>query len=389
MWNLWAFLTGRRQPADRKAADHHTSEATGAGGKTDALKSKAGTGTETDTGSSGMEAGKMTDTGKPAAESKMEAASPAEGRPDVEEPEMEDTGAEEPETEDTGADEPEDDEWVPEKPEKRRSLYDRSCGHGKRRKAPKIEKIPVVLNDRVTLGDGDTKICVPLSGSTDDELEDQARSALQAGADVVEWRADYYEAVRNADASSAALKKIHEILGDIPVLFTYRTSREGGKGCTDGDTYSAVALWAAEQPEIALIDIEGLSGEYDAEILVKKVKEQGKPVIASAHFFDRTPKKTELVDIFGCLQRTGADILKVAVMPEKSRDVLRMMDVSREMDSNTSCPLITIAMGDLGKITRVSGNLTGSCMTFGTAGAATAPGQMTVEKLRRVMEEIG
>ncbi|MGI6111665.1 MAG: type I 3-dehydroquinate dehydratase [Bilifractor sp.] len=381
MWNLWAFLTGRRQPADRKAGEHSTLEAAGSGGKTgaakseagtdwknDALKSKAGTGTETDTGSPEMEGGKGKDTGKP---------------------EAEDTGADEPEAEDVGTDETEaDDEWVQAKPEKHRSLYDRSCGHGKKRKTPKIEKIPVVLNDRVTLGDGDTKICVPLSGSTDDELEDQARSALQAGADVVEWRADYYEAVCNVDASAAALKKIHEILGDIPVLFTYRTSREGGKGCTDGDTYSAVALWAAEQPEIALIDIEGLSGEYDAEILVKKVKELGKPVIASAHFFDRTPKKNELVDIFGCLQRTGADILKVAVMPEKSRDVLRMMDVSREMDSSTSCPLITIAMGDLGKITRVSGNLTGSCMTFGTAGAATAPGQMTVEKLRRVMEEI-
>ncbi|MDY6286383.1 MAG: type I 3-dehydroquinate dehydratase, partial [Lachnospiraceae bacterium] len=198
MWNLWAFLTGRRQPADRKAGEHSTLEAAGSGGKTGAakseagtdwknyaLKSKAGTGTETDTGSSEMEGGK----GK-------------------------DTGADEPETEDIGSDESEaDDEWVPAKPEKHRSLYDRSCGHGKKRKAPKIEKIPVVLNDRVTLGDGDTKICVPLSGSTDDELEDQARSALQAGADVVEWRADYYEAVRNADASSAALKKIHEILG--------------------------------------------------------------------------------------------------------------------------------------------------------------------------------
>ena len=367
MWNLWALLTGRRKPAD-----HDKTEQTAEDGASAAEESPVTDGvSEPDEASEHDEAPVNDEASEHDEEPVNDEASETD-----EAPEHDEASAS-------------DETWDSEKPEKRRSLYDRCSGHGKKRKAPKIKKVPVALSGQVTLGEGSAKICVPVAGSADSELEEQARAAAEAGADVVEWRADYYDAIRDTAAAEGALQRIHEILGDIPILFTYRTSREGGKGKADGEIYSGIVLWAAARPEVAVIDIEGLSNQYDAEVLVTKAKALGKPVIASAHFFDGTPKKNELADIFGCLQRTGADILKVAAMPEKSRDVLRMMDVSREMDGMTSCPLITISMGDLGKITRVSGNITGSCMTFGTAGAVTAPGQMTVENLRRVMEQVG
>lgn len=404
MWNLFAFLTGHRKPAEHTDSEQLSGNAAEKADQADAVKAGDAVETsvsgdaqseqdaakteETVTGSGTVDAGEKYGTSDSGKAEKDGAGS--ESGDDDEDGAGDESGDDDEDGAGYDDEAPEDaEDGYSEKPVKRRSLYERGCGHGRKRKAPKVGKVPVALNDRITLGEGMAKICVPLAGSTVDEVGEQARAAVASGADVVEWRADYFDSIRNTAAAENALRKIHEILGDIPLLFTYRTSREGGKGRTDGNSYSSVVLWAAGRPEVSIIDIEGLSSQYDAEVLVMKVKELGKPVIASAHFFDRTPKKNELTDIFGCLQRTGADVLKVAAMPEKSRDVLRMMDVSREMDSMLPCPLITISMGDLGRITRVSGSITGSCMTFGTAGAVTAPGQMTVENLRRVMNQMG
>ena len=277
-----------------------------------------------------------------------------------------------------------------EKRRKKKSLYDWVDAGAKKKgnRSKKVHKKPVVLSDKVTLGRGQTKICVPISGAGDGELIAEAEKARDAKPDLVEWRADFYQHIDDEAEAGAVLEKIRQILGDMPLLFTYRSSNEGGKGSTDGGVYTAAARWAAGRPEISVIDVEGLSNQYDPEILVKQLHEAGKKVIASAHFFDRTPKKEELAEIFSRLAYTGADVVKVAAMPKKGHDVLRLMNASEDADAEMSCPLIAISMGDLGKISRISGCLTGSCMTFATAGEATAPGQMPVEVLRSMMGQL-
>ena len=154
------------------------------------------------------------------------------------------------------------------------------------------------------------------------------------------------------------------------------------------EKYQSMILYAAGRPEVSLVDIEGLDPEINVELLVSRVHELGMPVIASWHNFCKTPKKPELDLIFDKLERTGADILKVAVMPKKPKDVLRLMSMTEEKNRQAPCPLVTMAMGDLGRISRVSGKLTGSAMTFGTVGGASAPGQLPVEDLRRIIGTI-
>ena len=43
-----------------------------------------------------------------------------------------------------------------------------------------------------------------------------------------------------------------------------------------------------------------------------------------------------------------------------------------------SDPIITMAMGELGAVTRTAGALFGNAMTFASAGKASAPGQIDV-----------
>ena len=85
-------------------------------------------------------------------------------------------------------------------------------------------------------------------------------------------------------------------------------------------------------------------------------------------------------------EELGGDILKTAVMPQSSRDVLDLLSATEEVSRTSERPVVTMAMGELGIISRLSGELFGSAMTFGTVGYASAPGQIGIEPLREVLE---
>ena len=51
-------------------------------------------------------------------------------------------------------------------------------------------------------------------------------------------------------------------------------------------------------------------------------------------------------------------------------------------------PIITMAMGSLGAITRAAGAVFGNAMTFGAAGKASAPGQIEVHTLKTILDAV-
>src|SRR4029450_6364670 len=89
----------------------------------------------------------------------------------------------------------------------------------------------------------------------------------------------------------------------------------------------------------------------------------------------------------GEMQELGADIAKIAVMPQKPEDVLRLLHVTvLARRQFPRLPLVTMSMGALGSITRVAGFLYGSDMAFAVGKAASAPGQIPIEDARRTTE---
>ena len=78
----------------------------------------------------------------------------------------------------------------------------------------------------LTIGAGIPKICVPLTGTTEEKICQEAKDAKKAGADLVEWRADFFEGLMDKEACKQVLGKLSEILGETPLLFTIRTSEE-------------------------------------------------------------------------------------------------------------------------------------------------------------------
>ena len=81
----------------------------------------------------------------------------------------------------------------------------------------------------------------------------------------------------------------------------------------------------------------------------------------------------------------GGHILKLAVMPSCARDVSALLSVTAEMKQRTARPLITMSMGKLGAVSRFTGSVFGSALTFGTVGKSSAPGQIPAVKLKELL----
>jgi 3-dehydroquinate dehydratase type I len=187
------------------------------------------------------------------------------------------------------------------------------------------------------------------------------------------------------------LETVHKILEEIPIIFTFRNLKEGGERDIDFETYANYCTCVAEKAEkynVAFIDVE-LYGKKDEEGIRKLVDDlhaQNVKIIGSNHHFDKTPSEEEMITILSEMENMGADVCKLAVMPEEKTDVDRLISASKKADKKLKAPVITMSMGELGAVTRVCTRLTGSVLTFATATEASAPGQLKCNVVRELLK---
>lgn len=239
----------------------------------------------------------------------------------------------------------------------------------------------------VVLGEGKPKICIPLVDATRKSLADSARRVLAYPCDLIEWRADYYNTKYDPEETAAAIQTLRSILGDFPILYTMRTGREGGMSELTDEEYERTIVTTIESARPDLIDIELSRGDDFMKDMVARAHDRGIAVVASCHAFRNTPPKEELVETMRRMQVLGADIAKYAVMPNSPRDVIELLDATLTMQEKyDDTPLITMSMGKPGIVSRLCGEVFGSCLTFGTAGASSAPGQIPADQLKHILD---
>ena len=238
----------------------------------------------------------------------------------------------------------------------------------------------------LSLGEGRPKICIPIVGRTEAEIYDQTETLLCYPADLVEWRADWFEQLTKPGMLEQILKGLRERLQDIPLLFTIRTSLEGGKMDVTPEQYAALNLAAAKSGLADLVDVE-VFGYPQPVALIKDLQEAGVKVIGSSHDFEKTPSVECMVERLQSMQELGVDICKLAVMPKSEADVIALLTATWQMKSQyADRPLITMSMGQLGLLSRLAGETYGSAVTFGAAGRPSAPGQIGADKLAEYLE---
>lgn len=241
---------------------------------------------------------------------------------------------------------------------------------------------------RLNLEKGKPKICVSLTATNHAGLLEQVDAINQSSAEVAEWRVDYFEDSDEIEKVLETLIDIKEKLINRLLLFTFRTLEEGGEKAISLPDYKKLYLAVAASKKVDLMDIELARVEFLGRQLVQDIKAQDVLVILSSHDFEKTPDDATLIFRIGVMNQLGADIGKIAAMPQEIQDVLRMMGIISKSRGFNQLPLITMAMGDLGKVSRVSGELTGSLLTFGAIGEVSAPGQIPVEELSKTLEAL-
>ncbi|MDA9470424.1 type I 3-dehydroquinate dehydratase [Enterococcus sp. 5H] len=241
----------------------------------------------------------------------------------------------------------------------------------------------------ITLGTGSPKIIVPLVGKTETELLEEAKHLLTIDCDLVEWRVDFFEQVADFKATAKMSQKIAEVLNEKPLLLTFRTKKEGGELAFSDNQYFELYETVINEGTIDLVDVELFMDDKRVQETIELANKKGIKIVMCNHDFNQTPAKEEIISRLCSMQEKNADICKIAVMPQSSDDVLTLLEATNEMKTKyADRPIVTMSMGQLGMVSRMSGEVFGSAMTFGAAKKASAPGQVPVSELRDILNTL-
>ncbi|NFG63241.1 MULTISPECIES: type I 3-dehydroquinate dehydratase [unclassified Clostridium] len=239
----------------------------------------------------------------------------------------------------------------------------------------------------IKIGDGIPKICVPIIGITSKEILEESRSLKDLNLDIVEWRVDFYEYVDNIEKVKDTLLKLTKALNGIPILFTFRSKKEGGEKEIAIEYYIKLIHEIIKTKLVDLVDVELFTGDDFVKEIVEVAHNNEVKVVMSNHDFLKTPCKEEIVSRLVKMIELNADLPKIAVMPQDKNDVLTLLCATNEIKQKyPDNAIITMSMNGIGVISRLTGEIFGSCLTFGASKKASAPGQIGVQELHSVLQ---
>lgn len=232
----------------------------------------------------------------------------------------------------------------------------------------------------IDLGNGIPKICVPVMEKSRQDIIDGFIESAKCEAELIEWRLDAFDSIEDSAKVLSVLDEVAEIAEEKVLLVTIRSSKEGGLSDLTEDKLEELLLKIADSEKADLIDVEYFEHSSIEEFL-KKLHEKGAKVVTSYHNFDETPDTDLMSNMLFEMKHGGADVVKIAVMPKNAVDVLALLKVTNDFyEENIDTPIISMSMGSLGAISRMTGELFGSAVTFASLNKSSAPGQLMLSK---------
>lgn len=234
-------------------------------------------------------------------------------------------------------------------------------------------------------------VLVPVLAAQPADVLTQAASLAALGAgerpDVVEWRADHL-ATLDAHHAAETARAVSGVLSPVPLLATLRSADEGGAAGVRNADGMQILTALASTAGVAAVDVEFAYGGAFVEEIRACARENGAAVVVSAHDFAHTPPVHAMVDHLLAMQATGAEVVKLAVTPGSPRDSAALLEATAEFTAHHHTPVITMSMGAIGMVTRLTGHLFGSAGTFASAGRSSAPGQPGLAQLHAALRAI-
>jgi 3-dehydroquinate dehydratase-1/3-dehydroquinate dehydratase/shikimate dehydrogenase len=218
------------------------------------------------------------------------------------------------------------------------------------------------------------QICLSISGTTVAEVLGKGRGH---DADLIEIRLDLLE--------TPEVQPFFDGF-DLPLLFTNRPEWEGGEWRGSEEERLGLLVQAV-LAGAAYVDIELSAPKESFTQIMQTASDTTCKSIVSWHNFDETPGQSKLIAVLQQMAESGADIGKIVTTAHDYTDTLRVLSL-QIMAQELDFPLACFAMGEAGQVSRAATLNLGGVLTYGAADAqsCTAPGQLTVAKLREVQE---
>ena len=194
--------------------------------------------------------------------------------------------------------------------------------------------------------------------------------------DIIEWRADFLP----KEAILQVAPAIFEKFAGRELVFTLRTRAEGGQIELSSEEYVLIIKEVAQLYQPDYIDFEYFSYKDVFEEMLEFPN-----LVLSYHNFQETPEN--LMEILSELTSLNPKVVKIAVMAHTEQDVLDLMNFTRGFKTlNPEQEYVTISMGKVGKVSRITSDVTGSSWSFASLDEASAPGQISLSSMKKIRE---
>ena len=215
------------------------------------------------------------------------------------------------------------------------------------------------------------KTCVSIAEKTPESIKQTLKVALKKS-DYAEVRLDFLKIEQIPEALELIKKDPSRI------VCTLRPKTEGGKFPGNEKERVAILKLIAEYNPF-LLDVEFNTLKRDSS-LRKYLKSTKTELLVSWHDFKKTPSSTELKNKMKQMAKFSSNV-KIVSTAKSTQDSNRMLELySKKGKSN----LISFAMGDLGRISRILCLYLGSPYTYVSLGKAIAPGQFSVDQVKTI-----
>ena len=195
-------------------------------------------------------------------------------------------------------------------------------------------------------------------------------------ADIIEWRADFLP----KDEILQVAPAIFEKFAGRELLFTLRTRAEGGEIDLSAQEYVQVIKDVTQLYQPEYVDFEYF---WNKDVFDQMLDFPN--LVLSYHNFQETPEN--MMEILSELTSLNPKVVKVSVMAHTEQDVLDLMNFTRGFKTlNPEQEYVTISMGKVGKVSRITSDVTGSSWSFASLDVASAPGQISLSNMKKIRE---
>lgn len=232
------------------------------------------------------------------------------------------------------------------------------------------------------------KCCGTVLEETREGILKEVQFFLKQGVEILEIRGDAFLAYNNSvDELMEALVCVREKAGNTTILFTLRSEKEGGYYKDLESEYEEILRKISQNRLVDMIDIEIERLEYNLGTLINCIHQSKIPVILSAHFPETlayTERRKRLENTIKKMELTKGEVYKLAFFVKDEEELNNYKEVLNSHKKWMEHLHIGIAMGKAGKVSRYDKNWCGSCMTYVCGSKEAAPGQISVEELKKL-----